>query len=77
MSYNAFSGHPFCGSTHKAMYKAGAYHCLKYHQNKKVLLGEVAKECSLLVNQNKLSKAFSIKIQLPLFWDKHSVVKDP
>ena len=59
------------------MFKVTAYYWLKYNTNKKNLLGEVAKECYLASKQKQLSQIISIKIQLPLFWDQHSVVPLP
>ena len=59
------------------MFKVTSYHWLKYHANKKILFGEVAKECHLACKQKQLSQTISIKIQLPLFWDQHSAVPLP
>ena len=56
------------------MFKVTAYYWLKYHANKKIILGEVAKECYLTCKQKQLSETISIKIQLPLFRDQHSAV---
>ena len=44
---------------------------------KKYLFGEVAKERYLTCKQKQLFQTISIKIQLPLFWDQHSVVPLP
>ena len=59
------------------MFKATAYYWLKYHANKKIILGEAARECYLTCEQKQLSQTILIKIQLPLFWDQHSVVPLP
>ena len=59
------------------MFKVTAYYWLKYHADKKILLGEVAKECYLTCTQKQLSQTNLIKIQLPLFWDQHSAVSLP
>ena len=74
ISYGSFSGPTSCGPTQKTMFKVTAYYWFKYHTNKKILLGEVAKECYLTCKQKQLSHTISRKITAAFIWDQHSAV---
>ena len=59
------------------MFKVTAYYWLKYHANKKILLGEVPQEYYFTYKQKQLSQTISIQTQLPFLWDQYSVVPLP